>query len=68
MDTTGGDGAYRFVALTPGTYTVREVQPSWLHFSTTPDDVTVTLDAGRVAVVDFGDWNGRSAWLPLIVR
>ena len=47
---------------------MREVQPSWLHFSTTPNDVTVTLVAGRIAVVDFGDWNGRAAWLPLILR
>ena len=38
-------------ALTPGTYPVREVQPGWLRFSTTPDDVTVVSrrrrDAGR---------------------
>ena len=45
MDTTDGDGTYRFAALAPGTYTAREVQPSWLHFSTTPNDVTVMLVA-----------------------
>ena len=67
-DTTGGDGSYRFTPLAPGTYTVREVQPPWLRFSTTPNEVTVDVRAGRVAVVDFGDWNGRAAWLPLILR
>ena len=68
MDTTGGDGAYRFAALTPGTYTVREVQPPWLRFSTTPDEVTLTATNSQEAIVNFGDWNGRSVWLPLIVR
>ena len=46
-DTTGGDGAYRFAALPPGTYLVREHQPDWLRWSTTPDEVTVVLAAGE---------------------
>ena len=67
-NTTGGDGAYRFAGLPPGTYTVREVQPSWLHFSSTPDEVTVVVAAGEMRTADFGDWSGRFTYLPLIVR
>ena len=66
--TTGGDGAYSFVHLSPGAYTISEVPPPWLRWSTTPDEVTVEVLAGQRAEVDFGDWNGRPAWLPLIVR
>ena len=65
---TGDDGQYRFRNLMPGSYTVRESQPPWLRFSTTPDDVTVTLAAGETRTVDFGDWNGRATYLPLILR
>ena len=68
MDTTGGDGAYRFAALPPGTYLVREIQPGWLRFSTTPDEVPVTLATGETRTVDFGDWDGRPTYLPLILR
>jgi hypothetical protein len=28
----------------------------------------VTVVNGQEAIVDFGDWNGRPVWLPLIVR
>lgn len=65
---TDGAGAYRFSGLLPDSYTVREVQPAWLRFSTTPDEVTVTVPPGETAVADFGDWHGWPAWLPLIVR
>ena len=67
---TNADGAYRFAGMTPGTYRVAEVQPPWLRFSTTPDEVTVTVANGGEALVDFGDWNGpaRTVWLPLVVR
>ena len=65
---TGGDGAYRFADLPPGEYTVREVQPGWLRFSTTPDEATVDVLAGQQVAVNFGDWNGRPVWLPLITR
>ncbi len=65
---TGGDGAYRFADLPPGAYTVREVQPAWLRFSTTPDEATLPLANGQQVEVNFGDWNGRPTWLPLIVR
>ena len=66
--TTAGDGAYRFAALPPGTYLVRELQPDWLRWSTTPDEVTVVLAAGETRTVDFGDWSGRRTYLPLILR
>ena len=66
--TTAGDGAYHFSALAPGTYLVREMQPDWVRFSTTPNEVTVALAAGESRTVNFGDWNGRSTYLPLILR
>ncbi len=59
-DTTSGDGTYRFAALPPGTYVVRERQPDWLSFSTTPDEVPVTVVNGQESIVDFGDWNGST--------
>ena len=66
-DTTSGDGTYRFAALPPGTYVVREHQPDWIRWSSTPDEVTVALAAGETHMVDFGDWRGRLIWLPLIM-
>ena len=65
---TAGDGAYHFSALAPGTYLVREMQPDWVRFSTTPNEMTVALAAGETRTVNFGDWNGRSTYLPLILR
>ena len=67
-DTTSGDGTYRFSALAPDAYLVREVQPDWLRFSTTLDEVAVTLAAGETRTIDFGDWNGRQTYLPLLLR
>lgn len=66
--TTSDDGSYHFPDLLPGQYTVREVQPAWLRFSTTPDEVGVEVTNGQETIVAFGDWNGLPAWLPLIVR
>lgn len=66
--TTSSDGTYRFANLLPASYTVREAQPAWLRWSTTPDEVTVTVTNGGEAIADFGDWHGRPVWLPLIVR
>ncbi len=66
---TAPDGSYRFAPLIPGAlYRVREVQPAGWRWSTTPDDVQIGLANGQEAVVNFGDWNGRLVWLPLIVR
>jgi N-acetylneuraminic acid mutarotase len=65
---TAGDGSYSFAALVHGDYTVREVQPGWLPFSTTPDEVNVTLSGGQTLQVDFGDWAGLAMWLPLVLR
>lgn len=65
---TGGDGSYRFAGLQPGAYIVREVQPAWLRWSTTPNEVAVAVTNGGEVVVDFGDWNGRPFWLPLVLR
>jgi photosystem II stability/assembly factor-like uncharacterized protein len=66
--TTAGDGAYDFAVLLPGTYIVRETQPDWMRWSTTSNQVTVSLAAGETRTVDFGDWNGRPTYLPLILR
>lgn len=66
---TAADGSYRFAPLVPGAlYRVREAQPAWLRWSTTPDEVPIALANGQHAVADFGDWNGRPTWLPLILR
>jgi protocatechuate 3,4-dioxygenase beta subunit len=52
--TTAADGSYQFVGLSPGDYTVEEVDPSG-YASTTPNAVEVTLPAGEVGIVNFGD-------------
>jgi hypothetical protein len=65
---TDVDGGYRFMGLAPGSYSVRETQPAGWRFSTTSDEVTVALAAGDTRSVDFGDWNGRPTWLPLVLK
>ncbi len=58
---TGGDGTYRFVGLLPGVRTVREVQPAWLRWSTTPNEVTVEVTNGGEAVATLATGTaGRS--------
>jgi hypothetical protein len=66
--TTDEDGTYRLADLERNTYRVREIQPARLRWSTTPDEIIVTLAAGESRTVDFGDWNGRPTYLPLILR
>jgi photosystem II stability/assembly factor-like uncharacterized protein len=66
--TTGGGGAYSFTVLPPGRYRVREVQPEQRRFSSTPDEMTVDIAAGETRIVDFGDWDGRALYLPLVLR
>jgi hypothetical protein len=65
---TVGDGTYRFPPLLPGDYRVQELQPAWLRFSSTPDEVRVTVVNGGLAIADFGDWNGWPVWLPLLLH
>jgi hypothetical protein len=65
---TESDGSYLFPPLLPGSYTVHEVQPAWLRWSTTPNEVTVDVINGQEAIADFGDWNGRPVYLPLILH
>jgi murein DD-endopeptidase MepM/ murein hydrolase activator NlpD len=51
--TTGFNGYYAFLNLTPGTYRVRETPPDgWTQSTTDPDDVTVATD--DVLVSPFG--------------
>ena len=67
--TTLGNGSYNFTALLPGrTYRIREINPPWALYSTTPDEATVSLHNGEHATVEFGDWNGLPNWLPLLLR
>jgi hypothetical protein len=56
------------VTLVPGNYAVREVQPGWLPFSSTPNEVSAVLSGGQTLQVDFGDWAGLAMWLPLVLR
>ena len=65
---TDADGRYDFGPRLPGVYVVREVQPGWLRFSTTPNEVTITRSEGGPVTVDFGDWDGRALYLPLVLR
>ena len=65
---TDVNGNFHFGNLRRDVYLVRESQPFWLRFSSTPNDVVVDLAAGSQAWVKFGDWDGRSLWLPLIMR
>ena len=45
--TTIDDGSYSFTSLVPGIYQFREVHPEWFRYSSTPDEVTVTVTNGR---------------------
>jgi hypothetical protein len=65
---TASDGTYRYSALAAGNYVVQESQPAWVRFSTTPDEVPVTLAAGETRTVNFGDWDGRALYLPLVLQ
>lgn len=57
--TTGPDGAYLFAGLAPGQYTVQETQPLG-YASTSPDSIAVSVEAGGMAVTNFGE----QAWTP----
>lgn len=57
--TTGTDGKYRFINLSPGVFTVVETNPGG-YASTTLDHVSVTLSSGTDAEVDYGDIAGAA--------
>jgi len=65
---TQGDGTYHFTTLLPGNYQVREVNPPWARYSTTPDEINLAVTNGGNAEADFGDWNGLPEWLPLLIH
>jgi len=52
--TTAGDGTYIFPAVGPGSFSVRETDPSGWS-STTPNNVPVTVPSGGIGHADFGD-------------
>ena len=52
--TTAGDGTYLFTNVAPGSYSVRETDPSGWS-STTPNNVPVTVPSGGIGHADFGD-------------
>lgn len=64
---TGIDGRFAFLGLTPTTYRLVQINLAGLY-SSTPDEVEVTLHAGDEKEVAFGDWAGRHGWLPLILH
>ena len=66
--TTQSDGAYGFRSLSPGSYYLQESNPPNARFSTTPDEMSITLAEGQHVTMDFGDWNGFATWLPLLLR
>jgi protocatechuate 3,4-dioxygenase beta subunit len=53
---TGKDGSYRFEALSPGTYTITEVEQSgWVRTAPTEGSYSVTLKDADVSGMDFGN-------------
>jgi hypothetical protein len=65
---TGEHGGYRFERLPPGRYHLAAANPPGVCFSTTPDEVNVFVADDQWLVVDFGDWAGRAAYLPLLLK
>jgi len=63
---TQSNGAYSFTMLPSGDYQVRETQPSWLRYSSTPDEIQLSVAEGEYATINFGDWSGLPNWLPLL--
>lgn len=61
------NGEYVISGLTPGSYVVKHAPRKGLLLST-PGQVTVNVEAGKEAVVNFGQWVGRPTWLPLILN
>ena len=63
---TSADGGYSFQMAPPGHYTVAEINPPDLAYSSTPDEVIVSVGVGESVLVDFGDWSGAHIYLPLL--
>ena len=57
---TAADGSYRFAGLAPGSYSVVETQPGG-YGSSTPNALAVTVPAGGLTGVDFGETTGSLA-------
>jgi len=51
---TSASGVYLFTALQPNVYRLREVNPNG-YVSTTPDEQLLTVTAGALSRLDFGD-------------
>jgi protocatechuate 3,4-dioxygenase beta subunit len=52
--TTAADGSYQFTSVVPGTYTVRETDPTG-YISTTTNTVPITLPPAGTSTANFGD-------------
>jgi uncharacterized repeat protein (TIGR01451 family) len=52
--TTDQDGQYLFIVAEPGIYTIVETDPD-SYFSTTPNEIHVTVELGSSYRADFGD-------------
>src|SRR6266545_1012626 len=52
--TTAGNGSYVFSGVTPGSYTVREIDPTG-YISTSANNVPVSIATGGTANANFGD-------------
>ena len=52
--TTAADGSYQFTSVVPGTYTVRETDPTG-YISTTTNTAPITLPPAGTSIANFGD-------------
>ena len=59
------NGSFYFANVPPDVYLVRESQPFWLRFSSTPNEAVLSITGGSEGRAEFGDWEGRPTWLPL---
>jgi hypothetical protein len=62
------NGSFYFANVPPDVYLVRESQPFWLRFSSTPNEAMLSIAGGSEGRAEFGDWEGRPTWLPLIIK
>ena len=64
---TRGDGTVEIDEVTPGSYQIVQVNSPQM-FSSTPDSVSVVVQAGTTSDVSFGDWGGLHVWLPVLLE